>query len=218
MNYTLQLFLHVLERPPIGLSQKIVEEAQQTVQRFIDSNASEEVVEEAFIEFGFHVWPYWQAERTFLVAVGGQKHAFLLELPEQLRNAWVQFEREGGSLHDVRHGQRFEDAFTPEENILIENAMIEAHAKMREEAKQLAFGERHGAYMQLVHTYTKERDDMVALLEELTYLKQKDTKWQDEIDETIQFFRRGFAELEVSPTKEDIRGKIEWYTGHMSSS
>ncbi len=214
MNYTLNLFAHLLERPPIGLSPQVAAAGQTAVTHLGTTKATEEAAEEALVVFGLRAWPYWEAEREFMEHVGGKKHAFLQHLPASLHEKWVAFEQAGHSIHDFRDGQTFEDAFTPEGNQHIETAMIDAHT---EEAKRLAMGERHDAYMQLVNAHIEERDAMVAALDALAALKDTGEKWDAEIDETIAYMKRGFAKLEEAPTLEKIEKKIEWYQGQIES-
>ncbi|PIT86851.1 MAG: hypothetical protein COU33_00865 [Candidatus Magasanikbacteria bacterium CG10_big_fil_rev_8_21_14_0_10_43_6] len=215
MNYTLELFDFLLEHPPIGLSAATVKAYEHQALQLRQQHATEEEVERVFIAFGKEAWPYRQAEHTFLAHLGNKQKVFLDALPESLREKWFHFEAAGGDIHNFRDGDAFEDAFTPEENQQIEQAMIEGHAAMLQQAKTLVQGVDAATYAHLVDTFSNERDSILAKCQELEELKKTSTKWAAEISDSIAFFHRGFAELEERPTEEKVQGKIDWYVGQL---
>ena len=167
MNYTLQLFDHLLAHSPIGLSLEVITKAKQKVASLREQNVSEEDAEIALIFFGKEAWPYWQAEQKFLDSLGNKKELFINALSSKLQEKWNDFENTGGDMHDYRNGQKFEEAFTPEENIQIEKAMIDSSVAAHDQMRELVSGEKSEEYAQLVSVYSKERDQIILKFEEL---------------------------------------------------
>ena len=75
--------------------------------------------------------------------------------------------------------------------------------------------EKGDEYSALLQKYTVERDEILKKIEELKFLKEKGDKWDDEIDNEIYFFEKGFAELEARPSVRVVQDKIDWYTGQI---
>lgn len=218
-NYTLELFRLLVERRPIGAKESIINQALADVKQLEHQETVPEQIEAIMIRYGLELWPYFQAEAAFLESHGAARKMklFIEKLPAALQAKWKIFENNGGSIHNYRDGDQFEQAFTPEENMIIEQALVSAGEQVKDELAQAALGEEKETYDALVEQFITERDLILSKLDELAALKQKQEKWDDDIDMFIEHTRKGFAELEERPTVEKVQGKIDFCVGQIES-
>ena len=212
-NPTLELFSQLLRSYPYGVSPQVFEDAQVAYERLQDGHASDNEVETIMIAFGKQVWPYTQAEMVLYKQYGKQQEEefFLNVLPEELQEKWKSFIEKGGSVHNYRAGQEFEDAFTPEENLIIEDAFMSAGDHGKSYVRNIIAEEKGEDYDALVDNYMRERDSILAVLDQIVLLKETGDKWDAEIDEYVRFVKSGFANVEERPTLEKVVKKKEWF-------
>lgn len=105
--------------------------------------------------------------------------------------------------------------FSADENLEIEDAMVEAESAGDDLVVQLASGEKKNEYDILVKKYVQEKEDILAKIEELGNLKQAGDKWVEEINQEVNFFEKGFAEIEERPRINKVQEKIDFYTGQI---
>ena len=169
--------------------------------------------EKFLLDFGKKIWPYIQAEKEmkqkFLTE---ETETFLFLLPADLSAKWSDFESQGGSLHNFRQGERFEDFFTPEEHQLIDDALLKAEEVIQGRIRLAVANERKEEFEVLVFKYQQELEKIEKKISELEDLGKMADKWQVEIKEEVKFFQRSLAEMEARPTVEAIQEKIEQYS------
>ncbi|MBH41803.1 MAG: hypothetical protein CL685_03750 [Candidatus Magasanikbacteria bacterium] len=217
-EYTLQLFKILLQKKPFGIDEGVFAQAQNAYESVKKSNAPLEEIEKHMKALGAHAWPYWQAEREFKETHTREKEKsfFLDQLPDQLQKKYIAFQEGGGDIHNFRKGDDYEKAFTPEEDAILQETAVETASAMRDYVKNLATSdEKKEEYAQCIAKYTQELAGMKENLNELALLKEKNDAFAEEIDGQIDFFEKGFAEIEERPTKEKVQGKLEWYKGQI---
>ncbi|MCF6276952.1 MAG: hypothetical protein L3J07_03860 [Candidatus Magasanikbacteria bacterium] len=218
-KYSLDLYKLLLDQKPAGLPVAVFTEGQKDYKRLEKEAQTPEQVEFSMISYGKKVWPFMQAQNKFLELYGEEKRKgfFLDLLPENLKEKWNRFESEGGEMHNYREGDKYENYFSVEEDLEIEKAEVEANSKLKEYILDLAQNEKKDEYRKLVEKLESEQEEMTQKIEELRGLKKAGSKWVEEIDVEIDFFKKGFAEIEERPTVEKIQGKIDFYQGQIDA-
>ena len=219
-DYTVQLFEMLVKKPAIGLSVDIQKKAREDCEMFVRDGGEEVSVERVMIEFGKHAWPYWQAYHVFFDRFGTEKEGeFILDiLPEALAKKYTDFLAKGGSIHNFRAGQDYEDAFTSDEDLAIQNATVEAREAVTDFIIRLIEGgDKKTEYDALVVSYQDERDAVLAILGQLQNIATSHEKWSEEVLQDIYYIEKGFAELEERPTKDKAQGRLDWYLGQIDT-
>ncbi|MBD3311368.1 MAG: hypothetical protein GF349_02635 [Candidatus Magasanikbacteria bacterium] len=215
----LNLFKILINKKPVGVPTELLETANKKYQYFLDNDVSDSEIEKELVEFGKKIWPYLQAEQEFVDKYGKEKHKdlFLEKLKPELRKKWEEFTEQGGDIHDFRKGDDFEKKFNADENYEIEQAIINTKQEILQFIEKLAKTEKSEEYFSIVEEYKEREEKILKKLEELRQLKERGDKWDDEIEDLIHFFEKGFAELEEKPTLEKVQAKIDWYEGQINS-
>lgn len=213
-QYTKSLFDLLIKHQPVGAPEEAFEDARRAS---ANTELTDDELEQEMIQFGKAAWPYWQAEEAFFDTYGKvpQTEFFMEFLEEPLNTKWNEFTASGGSFSgDV---QKFEEAFTPEENNDLQQALLKAKGKAMLHVRGLAREEKKQLYEDICIGFIERKNEMLEMLEELERLKDTGNKWDEEIDDEIQYFLRGFALLEERPTPEKIQGKIDFYKGQIEA-
>jgi hypothetical protein len=219
-EYSLQLLRFLLDKKPVGFPGGI---HQKTEDRYADlsgTRSRQEDVDKVLLDYGRESWAYRRAEEALREAVGSEKEDrfFLLFLPDVLKDKWGRFISEGGDIHNFRNGKAFEDYFTPEENTLIEEALIERDRIMHEYLDQVSRAEYANDFTTFLDQYRMEQKQIEKKIDELSaMIPEEGEKWDAELREEVLYFKRGFAEMEERPTVKKIQGKIDWYRGQMEA-
>ncbi|MBU0661287.1 hypothetical protein KKG22_03870 [Patescibacteria group bacterium] len=219
MNPTLVLFSQLLRTYPYGVTPEVFEQAQDAYKRLADTHPTDDDVERVMIAFAKQIWPYLQAEAVLYEQHGEEKERefFVTHLSFELQEKWKSFISAGGNIHDFRHGKVFEDAFTAEENIMIEEAFVAGKDHAKSYVRNLIAESAYADYQTLVRQFEERRNIILQLLHDIQALKNDQNKWNTEIDEYVAFVKRGFAKLEVLPHVEDIKEKRAWFQGQIDS-
>lgn len=218
--YSLQLFRHLLDQRPVGLSDDIQERGEAAYKRLAVENADADAVETEMIAYGKEAWAYRQAEQAFETALAPNKKEtfFLAFLPDDLKEKWESFTSKGGSIDDIRHGESFEQSFTPEENVILEKALVEAEALTHEYLERIAREEAKEQYERILKQYREEQHEIEEKITALrSLIPEKGEKWDAELEEAAIYFERGLAEIEERPTVEKVQAKIDWYEGQVET-
>jgi len=219
-KYTLQLFRFLLNKKPVGLTDDLVDEGEGLYSQLSASEYTEQQVEASVIAYGKKVWAYRQAAATFAEQFGKEKHDefFVSLLSPELAKKWQEFAGRGWSVRDFREGNRFEQFFTPEENVAIEQASIETEKAMYDYLTRLATGEQKQVYDGLLAQYKQEQAQIEGKIEELKKcVSEPGEKWDAELAGAVLFFERGLAEIEARPTVQKVQEKIDFYQGQKST-
>lgn len=120
----------------------------------------------------------------------------------------------GVSMSELTNSQLFESDFSPEERHQVEDALLDADIHIKEEFGKAAVSDEK-KYADLVNKWTEHRDVILAKVEELESLKNKDEKWHDEIVEKVKRFKDGFSVTEPDPDLEEVEKEIEYWKGTM---
>ncbi len=220
IQYSLQLFDMLLHRGTVGIPSEVLSHARDSYQLLLDRKdiVSGADVDDALIAFGKGAWPYWQAEEMMMEQYGKEKEkdAFFEMLPKELHDKWRMYE--DSFRHTLVHTDAsFDQIFTPEEDVLFEKAVVDAHAYVVDQIRLLIKGEKKDVYEQLVDQYTKEQTTIIDAIARLRALIPLYPVFAEEIEAVARTFELGFAEAEIRPRLEDVQGQIDLYTGKKES-
>lgn len=210
----------MLDRRPIGLPDSIQEEGERAYARLLEETASPDAADVALINYGKKTWAYRQAEEAFETTVAPDKREqfFLSFLSDAIRETWEAFVSGGGSIHDFRHGESFEASFTPQENVVLEQASVEAGELVHEYLGRIAREEEQEQYENMLAASKKEQRWIEEKITELrSLIPKKGKQWDAELEEAAVSFERGLADVEERPTVANIQAKIDWYQGQVEA-
>jgi polyhydroxyalkanoate synthesis regulator phasin len=219
-TYSLQLLRHLLDHRPIGLPDDIQEEGEAAYKKILGNELGLDDIESALFAYGKKTWVYRQAENAFETGFASEKkEAFFRSfLSSDIKKKWEEFLSNGGDIHDFRHGEVFEEFFTPEENTLLEEAMVEADELVHEYLKRIAAEEAKEQYEKLLNQYREEQYTIEEKIKELRALiPEKGQQWDAELEEAARYFERGLADIEERPTVQKVQAKIDWYQGQVEA-
>lgn len=220
LEYSFQLFDILLRRDAALLPGECVVRAQE-LYRTLKSGVSvtQQDVDRALISFGLDAWEYWQAEAAFLDTYGREKEkeAFFSGLSPELKDKWLKYEGKLGNMEVYDHDEQFEQAFTPEEDLQLERAVIEAKAHVTAYVRTLAVFDKKEEYRALVDTFAAEKTHICELIRALRELATSLPELAIEIEEAAHSFELGFAEVEERPTVALVQGRIDFYRGKFFS-
>ncbi len=218
-EYTLKLFQILLDKTPTPVNDAVKEEGRQKYEQLAAGGAGVEEIEQEMIRYGKQIWPYLRAEFDLMEKYGEEKRQeyFLASLPAQLKDKWIQFEKQGGNIHNYKQAKDYEQAFDADEDRIISENMVEARNRALKYVRRLEQQDKQEEFSSLVEKYRREEAEILEKIIELKSYKERGEKWDKEIEELVNFFEKGFAGLEERPTVEKVRTKIDWYEGQIQA-
>jgi len=178
--------------------------------------ATEDEIRGAFFTTGVAEYPHRHAFRELTAGgIEARRVEIVLDHVEPAVAEKVKkFSDSGVTMTELTNSHLFESEFTPEERHQVEDALLDADIHVREEfGKEAASDQKK--YAALVKKWTECRDKILARIDELETLKDKDEKWHDEIVEKVKRFREGFSVAEPDPELEEVEKEIEYWKGTM---
>lgn len=181
-----------------------------------DPNATEDEVRAALSMTGAAEYPHRHAFNELTAGgVEARRVEITLEHVEsEVAEKVKKLTDSGVTMNEVTNSKLFETDFTPEERHQIEDALLDADIHIREEFGKDAVSDEK-KYAALLKKWEKRRDEILAKIDELEALKNKDEKWHDEIVEKVKRFREGFSVTEADPELEEVEKEIEYWRGTM---
>jgi len=219
-QYSIQLFQFLLNRRPVGLPDDIFESGQKSFDSLQTGNPGEKEVEQVILAYGKQAWAYTQAATNFFDQFGQEKQdeLFFASLPSALQAKWKTFTEKGWSMHDFREGKRFEQFFTADENVAIEQSIMDSEDAVREYVEGHAQGAEKETFGALLKKYQEEQQRIQEKIDELrAMIPEEGEKWDPEMDNMVIFFERGLACVDERPTVQKVQEKIDWYRGQMEA-
>lgn len=176
-----------------------------------DARVTQEVIDRAAVEFGFYLWHYRKAFAEILAREGDAAIAqrFASALSADL-NARVESES-GGQPLEVARFPSFERAFTPEERLVIEEALLAARRAAAEDVRARIERGEIADYERTALRWKQERLRMEEQLLELRRLAREKPNLSGEILERVASFERGFVDIDREPTLDELTHEVENY-------
>lgn len=171
-------------------------------------------IEEAIVEVGKASWPYRKAYEEMFKNYASEKYEqyFIDKLSEPTRKKYMEFKKRGGSISDFRRGRDFEEAFTPEENLVIEEAVFAARDGLKDYMREV-IREKSGEYEEALNIYQQKKHDLENMLQSLKDMAAKSEKWAPEILDKVSGLEEGWSAVERDFDEDKLRHEIEYWQG-----
>lgn len=195
---------------PLESKQKILEfHAKYSA----DPKASPEEISAAIIEAGRTAWPYRKALGIMIDRYGREKQAahFKERLTDKLAKKYEDFARLHSDTPDPWRHKDFESAFTADEKFQIEEALLEARDKARDEVEILVSGEKRAEYETELAAWQKKQELLAGKIQELRALADQSEKWAPEILDKVRVFEEGWSAVEKDADMRIVEGEIGYY-------
>jgi hypothetical protein len=179
-----------------------------------DPQASEDTIREALYQTGVAEYPHRHAFKEMTEGqTEARRVAITLEHVEPTVAEKVKKLTDSGvAMQELTNSKLFETDFTPEERHQIEDALLDADIHVKEELAKTVVSDQ-ARYDALVKKWSERRDAILAKIAELETLKDRDSKWHDEIVGKVQRFREGFSVTEQDPDLIEVEKEIEYWRG-----
>ena len=170
-----------------------------------DEQVSEEAIKKAMFEVGVVEYPYRNAYKEVFAQkeVAEFLSLVLHALTEELAGKFEAY-LAGRSLKEGVNDAKFMEAFVPEERQLIEKAMNDCKQQIPEAMKSELEQDAQLFDHALVR-HTKERDELLALIQEITVLSETEGTWQEELRAVLERAKEGFLITEPDPEQEELK-------------
>lgn len=193
---------------PRALGRYMIERAE-TLAR--DAGIPAEELARSIAEFGVYLWHYRKAfEEAFArEGIPRWEERFLAELPGALRTRVVG-DASGRSL-EIMRAPAFESAYSPEDKLVIEEALLTARRAVEEELRDRVDRGEVADYDHRVLAWKHVRLDMEEALLSLRELATAKPAWAREILDKLRTYEEGIAGIGPEPTREELRKEVESY-------
>jgi hypothetical protein len=177
-------------------------------------NAPAKDIEAAIVEVGKETWAHRKAYHDMLDSYAADKmnDFFKKNIRNGLLDKFEKFEKKGGGLKDLRRGKEFEEMFTAEENLQIEQAIFSAREELGRHMEDV-IKEHREEYDQAVETYEKRKKDLANMIASLAELADKSEKWSPEILDKVRRFEQGWSAVEQDFDEDKLKHEIEYWEG-----
>ena len=218
MQHTFSLFRRLYDRlPPLFPSEK-KEKLKQVVKRFEDQapRALSEM-EEAFLPFGYEVWPWNEAYREFEGRweddLGEQ--FFLTHLSATAQERYFEFKNYGGSLGELKTGRPAE-FFDSDKRAEIMTSLVEMKKKIRDYAERELVGLSKQHYLRRVEELeevSKEIKDLADEMRRLASLEEEHKNLSQEIGARLKAIEYGLCHLGPPVRLNDVKESVNFFHG-----
>ena len=211
----LNLLKMAIDRIPFTFPEKEKKDFENKYQELeANPEAARDDIESMIVAVGRANWPYRKAYGDMLQNYGAEKHEefFKLHLPDDLRKKYEDYVNRGGNLHDFRRGKNFEEEFTPEENLAIEEAFFSAD----DEVKGFMIGvikEHREEHDEALALYQKQQKILSNMIESLRELAGQSEKWASQIIDKVKNFEEGWSIVERDFDEDKLTHEIEYWEG-----
>ncbi len=188
----------------------VVAEAHQLYERLAaDPHATERQVRQALVEMGKKEFPYRKAyealcatdeERRLEAAAYARMDAVIAEKVKAVT-------QHGVHLTDYVNSKLFEQQLEASERYHVEQAILQAHDVINKQCDERA-KERQEKFDDLVAKWTKKRDEIQNLIDELRNMAQRSPELASEILDRANVFEEGWSIVERDPDEKDVREAI----------
>lgn len=214
--HSLALLAAIIEDTPPLAPEAALHSARDTHDRFARTPpASTTEIEDAIIAYSRVLWPYRKAfdalVRTWLET--NEATAFTAHLPTELRERYVAFAAQGGSLSDIHDAARLRGAFSSvEANALCATLLETRHRSVA--AVRAAIASDDHEYRKLIKEFQAIQHEIESHIAALRRVAEHAIDHPDvyrEIMETVRMFERGLAQLAREPEAKEVCAAIEAY-------
>lgn len=179
-----------------------------------NQEAKREDIDSLIVEIGKATWPHRKAYEEFIKNYAQDKleEYFKMHLDKAVLGKYEEYVKQGGNIRDYRRTKEFEEYFTPEENMAIEEALFTA----REEVKVFMQGiinEKRSEFEENLKIYEQKQKDLVNMIASLKEIAAKSEKWALEILDKIKKFEEGWSVVERDFDEDKIKHEIEYWQG-----
>ena len=211
-HYMLEEYKIVLDRLVPLAPQELRDEARVIYERLAqDERATERQIQQALIEIGKKEYPYRKAYEA-LCAKDEEKRfeqAVFARLNEEFLTKVKQVTDHGVHISEYVKSKIF-DALPSDERYALEQAVLEAHDAVNKQCDERA-QERQQSFEELVAMWTKKRDEVQRLIEELKQMSSRNAELAEEILQTAQVFEEGWSIVSRDPEEKDVREALASY-------
>jgi len=221
-QFTLGLLLAMIQKMPVTFpagKKEAMEKQYEECKK--DKKIACGKVENLLVSFGREMWPYQKAWQELYEKYGRVREAeyFEKQLPEALHHKYFACKVKGGGhcLREYRMCGLMETCFDPDEKFFLDETVIGALGKAKDEADKLVLGEKKSEYEKALEKWSAEQKKMETKIEELKKLAAAEPKWQAEIKEKIKTIEHGWSIMERDINLSDIQQVIDFYKGVIES-
>lgn len=217
-QHTLAIFRHLYENLPPLFPAEVAMEIKDSLENF---EQAEEVIledlEKTMIKYGYHVWPYHQAHKEFIIKIETRlgDHFLLPYLSEAAQEKYNEFKNYGGSWHELYLGRPAE-FFTGEERVELSQALVEAKRKLREYVKQDIQGVSREEYLARVEKYHQILADMereLAILRKLADQEENHPALADQIRAKVNDIEHSLCLLGKELQYHELYNAKDFFSG-----
>lgn len=217
-KYNNKLFLlkKIIEKIPFTYPESKKKEYEDELHRL---ESQEEVdpkeVDSLIVKIGKESWPQRQSYEEMVKNYAQDKleEFFKMHLEENLRKKYEEFTKKGYSIIDnYRYAKEFDDFFTAEENLKIEDALFDARDELAVHMRGVIKSHRD-EFEELVRIYEKKRETLSNMIANLRLLADKSEKWSAEIIDKVNRFEEGWSVIERDFDEDKIMHEIEYWQG-----
>lgn len=219
MAHPLQNELFLLKKSiqgiPFTFSKQEKNKLEDLLTRFEkDQNTSPQDIEKAIVQAGRQSWSYRKAYEEMFTnyAQAEFEKYFKKHLKPATLEKYIDFQKKGGNVKDFRHGKEFEQAFTAEENLEIEQAFFDARQDVNDFMKEVV-QKNQVEYDESLKIYAQKQKDLENMIQSLKDLAVKSEKWAPEILDKVGRFEQGWSVVEQDFDEDKIRHEIEYWQG-----
>ena len=214
-QFLLEEFNFAIEHFALTVPEEIRKEAQETLDRFSDdSNVTRSEIKAAMYQIGLKTYPYRHACRE-LVGKDKEKklqEIILAQLGDRVKGLVQSAIDKGEGIREFVKSDVFQKELTAEERQKIGEVIINAKEHASDFMKQLVQEKKH-AHDELVAKWEVEAQKIREGLLELSALAEKESVYQEEIQQKVDQFQEGFLSTERDPELDQVRNAIEYWEG-----
>lgn len=227
--YTLGLLRVGIETLPPSFDEGKIRSYREAVERFErrpDTPYKE--IRDIIVRIGKESWAERNAYQDMYSRYGrSSEESFLLEnLDQGIRGKYEQFIHDGGKLdyiervrseEDLLSASPFERYFTPEEKFAIEQALMVARDRAREEITALVTKEKQDEYGSLIRDLRESEARMDAMVKELRSYVGISERWDPVLEDRIRTIEEGWSIVEAGLDEKRLAKELEYWRGTLES-
>jgi len=176
--------------------------------------AKAEDIEAAIVKVGKESWAHRKAYEDLVAGYAQDKLQEFVKkaMSNGLRKKYEEFKKAGGDIKDFRRGKEFEEAFTPEENLEIEQAFFSAREELSRYIEDIIKKHRD-EYEESLKLYEQKQRDLDNMIESLREFALKSEKWAPQILDKVKRFEQGWSAVERDFDEDKLKHEIEYWEG-----
>lgn len=201
VRHTLAIFEHLVRQPPPLVPQAILDDAVAALEQLrYNYDLTLDELEQTMITFGKRLWPYRKAFQEFVDVYEGKmgEKLFLQHVGPALRTRYKAFVAHGGDFRDLHAGGPL-GFFTPEERLLLCEALVETRANVRSHTAQAVVSTDQREYELRIVEFDEILQDIEKRLDTLRRTaedEQEHPELAGEIRAQVRGFEHGLCGLD----------------------